>query len=78
MLMTARWLLDHDPDPTDADIREAISGQFCRCTGYENVVRSIRWASEHPDGLGSGEAVEPGAADDSAAPGDTVSEEVSA
>jgi carbon-monoxide dehydrogenase small subunit len=76
MMMTARWLLDHDPDPTDDDIREGISGQFCRCTGYENVVRAIRWAAEHPDGLG--EAAEPGAADDSAAPGDAVSEEVSA
>jgi carbon-monoxide dehydrogenase small subunit len=76
MLMTARWLLDREPDPTDAEIREAISGQFCRCTGYEYVVRAIRWAAEHPDGLG--EAVEPGAADDSAAPGDTVAEEVSA
>jgi aerobic carbon-monoxide dehydrogenase small subunit len=76
MMMTARWLLDNDPDPTDDDIREGISGQFCRCTGYENVVRAIRWAAEHPDGLG--EAAEPGAADDSAAPGDAVSEEVSA
>jgi aerobic carbon-monoxide dehydrogenase small subunit len=76
MMMTARWMLDHDPDPTDDDIREGISGQFCRCTGYENVVRAIRWAAEHPDGLG--EAAEPGAADDSAAPGDAVSEEVSA
>jgi aerobic carbon-monoxide dehydrogenase small subunit len=76
MMMTARWLLDHDPDPTDDDIREGISGQFCRCTGYENVLRAIRWAAEHPDGLG--EAAEPGAADDSAAPGNAVSEEVSA
>ncbi len=46
MLMTARWLLDHDPDPTEAAIREAISGQICRCTGYENIVRAIRWAAE--------------------------------
>jgi carbon-monoxide dehydrogenase small subunit len=76
MMMTARWLLDHDPDPTDDEIREAISGQFCRCTGYENVVQAIRWAAEHPDGLG--EAAEPDAADDSAAAGDAVSEEVSA
>jgi aerobic carbon-monoxide dehydrogenase small subunit len=76
MLMTARWLLDTDPDPTDGDIREAIAGQFCRCTGYEYVVRAIRWAAEHPDGLGSGEAAEPGAADDSAAPGDAATEEV--
>src|SRR5215471_10144412 len=31
-----------------ADIREAISGQICRCTGYENIVRSVRWAAAHP------------------------------
>ncbi|TDC56034.1 (2Fe-2S)-binding protein [Actinomadura sp. KC345] len=48
MLMTSRWLLDHRPDPTDAEIREAVSGQICRCTGYENIVRSVRWAAEHP------------------------------
>jgi carbon-monoxide dehydrogenase small subunit len=48
MMMTARWLLDHNPDPTDHEIREAISGQFCRCTGYENIVRAIRWAANHP------------------------------
>ncbi|MEV7041711.1 (2Fe-2S)-binding protein [Amycolatopsis sp. NPDC051061] len=50
MLMTARWLLDHDPDPAEDVIREAISGQLCRCTGYENIVRSIRWAAENPEG----------------------------
>jgi carbon-monoxide dehydrogenase small subunit len=53
LLMTARWLLDHDPDPGEGTIREAISGQLCRCTGYENIVRSIRWAAEHPDGAES-------------------------
>jgi aerobic carbon-monoxide dehydrogenase small subunit len=47
MMMTARWLLNHNPDPTPVQIREAISGQICRCTGYENIVRSIRWASEY-------------------------------
>jgi aerobic carbon-monoxide dehydrogenase small subunit len=48
MLLTARWLLDHNPDPSEVDIREAISGQVCRCTGYENIVRAVRWAAEHP------------------------------
>jgi aerobic carbon-monoxide dehydrogenase small subunit len=48
MMLTARWLLDHNPDPTDTQIREAISGQICRCTGYENIVKAIRWAAEHP------------------------------
>jgi aerobic carbon-monoxide dehydrogenase small subunit len=47
MLMTARALLDRDPNPTDQQIREAISGQICRCTGYATIVRSIRWAAEH-------------------------------
>jgi carbon-monoxide dehydrogenase small subunit len=50
MMMTARWLLDHVPDPDEATIREAISGQICRCTGYENIVRSVRWAAQHPVG----------------------------
>ena len=48
MLMTSRWLLDNNPDPTEDEIREAISGQICRCTGYENIVRAVRWAAENP------------------------------
>jgi carbon-monoxide dehydrogenase small subunit len=47
MLMTARALLDRNPDPTDTEIRQAISGQICRCTGYASIVRSVRWASVH-------------------------------
>ncbi|WP_433211275.1 (2Fe-2S)-binding protein [Dactylosporangium sp. CS-047395] len=46
MLVTARALLDRNPDPSEGEIREAISGQLCRCTGYENIVRSIRWAAQ--------------------------------
>ena len=48
MLMTARALLDRNPDPSETEIREAISGQICRCTGYATIVRSVRWAAEHP------------------------------
>jgi aerobic carbon-monoxide dehydrogenase small subunit len=48
MLMTARALLDRNSDPSEGEIREAISGQLCRCTGYENIVRSVRWAAQHP------------------------------
>jgi aerobic carbon-monoxide dehydrogenase small subunit len=47
MMLTARWLLDHDPDPSAEQIREALSGQICRCTGYENIVRSVLWAGKH-------------------------------
>ncbi|MDA0171956.1 (2Fe-2S)-binding protein [Solirubrobacter taibaiensis] len=49
MMLTARALLDRNPDPSDDEIRTAISGQICRCTGYAMIVRSIRWAAEHPD-----------------------------
>jgi carbon-monoxide dehydrogenase small subunit len=48
MLMTTRALLDENPDPTEQEVRVAISGNLCRCTGYENIVRSVRWAAEHP------------------------------
>jgi aerobic carbon-monoxide dehydrogenase small subunit len=54
MLMTARALLDHNPNPTDAEIRTAISGQICRCTGYKNIVAAIRWAAEHEAAMTSG------------------------
>jgi carbon-monoxide dehydrogenase small subunit len=47
MMLSARWLLDHNPDPNEEQIREAISGQICRCTGYENIVRSVKWAAAH-------------------------------
>ncbi len=45
MLMTARALLDRDPDPDEHTIRDAISGQICRCTGYTSIVRSVQWAA---------------------------------
>ncbi len=45
MLMTARALLDDHPNPSEDVIREAISGQICRCTGYSTIVRSIQWAA---------------------------------
>lgn len=49
MMLTGRALLDRNPDPTNDEIREAICGTICRCTGYENIVRSIRWAAEHTE-----------------------------
>ena len=84
MMLTARWLLDHHPDPPAAQIREVLSGQICRCTGYENIVRSVRWAAEYearertacagldssgPDSSGLGSAGPGGAGPGSAAPG---------
>ena len=56
MLMTARALLDRNPDPSVDEIRVAISGQLCRCTGYATIIRSIQWAAqkEAAEALGSG------------------------
>jgi aerobic carbon-monoxide dehydrogenase small subunit len=55
MMMTARALIDRNPDPSEHEIRDAISGQICRCTGYATIVRSIRWAAEREQ-LGRGDA----------------------
>ena len=46
MIMTAVDLLNRNPDPTDAEIRHAIEGNYCRCTGYQNIVAAIRHAAE--------------------------------
>ena len=45
MIMTAVDLLSRNPDPTDDEIRHAIEGNFCRCTGYQNIVAAIRSAA---------------------------------
>ncbi len=45
MMMTVRALLDENPNPTDQEIRTAISGGICRCTGYKNIVAAARWAA---------------------------------
>jgi carbon-monoxide dehydrogenase small subunit len=45
MIMAAADLLSHDPDPSDGDIRHAIEGNYCRCTGYQNIVAAIREAA---------------------------------
>ena len=45
MLMTGRALLERNTDPSEADIRQAISGNLCRCTGYVNIVKSIEHAA---------------------------------
>ena len=47
MMIAAKWLLDRNPNPTDAEIRDGLSGQLCRCTGYHNIIKAVRWAAEH-------------------------------
>jgi carbon-monoxide dehydrogenase small subunit len=39
-------LLDHNPNPTETEVRFAIAGNLCRCTGYDKIVRSILEAAE--------------------------------
>jgi aerobic carbon-monoxide dehydrogenase small subunit len=45
MVMTAIKLLEHNPSPTDGEIRHGLEGNLCRCTGYENIVAAVRSAA---------------------------------
>ena len=45
MMMAAKALLEANPDPTEEDVRWALSGNLCRCTGYQNIVKSVLWAA---------------------------------
>ena len=46
MIMSALDLLKHNPSPTEREIRDHLEGNFCRCTGYHNIVRSIAAAAD--------------------------------
>lgn len=46
MIMTALYLLQTNPTPTEAEIKHALEGNVCRCTGYINIVEAIRWAAQ--------------------------------
>ncbi|MGP6157601.1 MAG: (2Fe-2S)-binding protein [Vulcanimicrobiaceae bacterium] len=46
MIVAAVDLLQRNPEPSDAQIREGLQGNLCRCTGYENIVRAVRAAAE--------------------------------
>lgn len=46
MIMTAYDLLQHNPDPTEAEIRHGLDGNYCRCTGYQNIVAAVQTAAE--------------------------------
>lgn len=45
MMMTSKALLDENPDPTEEEIRWALGGNLCRCTGYQNIVKAVMWAA---------------------------------
>ena len=46
MMMTSYALLRRNPKPSEEDIRQAISGNLCRCTGYVNIVKAVQFAAE--------------------------------
>jgi aerobic carbon-monoxide dehydrogenase small subunit len=45
MMLVSAALLEENPDPSEEEIRWAISGNICRCTGYQNIVKSVQWAA---------------------------------
>jgi carbon-monoxide dehydrogenase small subunit len=47
MLMAAKALLDRNPQPSRAEVVEAISGNICRCTGYEPIINAVLAAASH-------------------------------
>lgn len=46
MIMTALDLLQHNPNPTEEEIRHGLEGTLCRCTGYQNIVRAVKYAAD--------------------------------
>jgi carbon-monoxide dehydrogenase small subunit len=61
LLVAAHDLLARDPAPADSDVREALAGNLCRCTGYEKILEAVRLAAARlresgPDGPRSGDA----------------------
>jgi carbon-monoxide dehydrogenase small subunit len=45
MMLVSSVLLEENPDPTEEEIRWALSGNICRCTGYQNIVKAVQWAA---------------------------------
>jgi aerobic carbon-monoxide dehydrogenase small subunit len=60
MVMAASSLLAENPHPTEREVREGLEGNFCRCTGYHNIVRAVLAAADKlaPSGLSADEAAE--------------------
>ncbi|HEX5415918.1 MAG TPA: (2Fe-2S)-binding protein [Chloroflexota bacterium] len=52
MIMNAVQLLERNPDPSEAEIRTALEGNLCRCTGYHNIVKAVQYAAKQRQGAG--------------------------
>jgi aerobic carbon-monoxide dehydrogenase small subunit len=48
MMLVSAALLEENPNPSEEEIRWAISGNICRCTGYQNIVKAVQWAAANP------------------------------
>ena len=46
MMLVAKSLLEENPNPSEEEIRWALSGNICRCTGYQNIVKAVQWAAK--------------------------------
>ena len=53
MMMTSVALLEENPDPSEDEIRKAISGNLCRCTGYVNIIKAVQYAAKQQQGVGA-------------------------
>jgi aerobic carbon-monoxide dehydrogenase small subunit len=71
MMMASRALLNRNPHPTEDEVRFALSGNLCRCTGYQNIVKAVLWAAAKEQG-DSPEAAGTDAAPDATAPDTTA------
>jgi carbon-monoxide dehydrogenase small subunit len=58
MIVRAHRLLKENPSPTEEEIRQGISGNICRCTGYQNIVKAIQYAASKINGVEFKEAAE--------------------
>lgn len=56
MLLSAKALLDRIPQPTDGEIRKALSGNLCRCTGYQKIIDSVHEAADSLNPIGGSKA----------------------
>ena len=66
MMMASRALLNANPDPTEDEIRFGLSGNLCRCTGYQNIVKAVLWAAAKERGEAPVEAGTDAASDTTA------------
>ena len=58
MMLAAKALLDRNPNPTEDEVRWALSGNLCRCTGYQNIVKAVLWAANKLQASGAPAAAE--------------------